>query len=109
MNADQAVDRLLSRPNLPSEAEPYWMAFCDLSEDRPKESVGIGMGGSIQLPGNLTKEAIRREGRRLQYAGEALDDFVAIVRGVDRIYVEVHVKRIADETKAAAERSRKRR
>ncbi len=85
------------------------MAFCDLSEDRPKESLGIGMGGSIQLPGNLTKETIRREGHRLQYAGEALDDFVAIVRGIDRIYVEVHVKRIADETKAAAERSRKRR
>lgn len=67
------------------------------------------MGADVQLPGNLTAETIRREGRRLQYAGEALDDFVAILRGIDRIFVEVNCRRIADETTAAADKSRRRR
>jgi len=66
------------------------------------------MGGGLSLPRPVPLEAIRREGARLGHTGEALDDFVAIVSHIDDFYVELEVRRAADEARAAAARSRSR-
>ena len=61
------------------------------------------MAGGIQLPRPVPREAIRREGARLGYTGEGLEDFTEIVALIDDSYVEATVKR---EAKAAEERAR---
>jgi hypothetical protein len=68
----------------------------------------MGMAGGLTIPRPVPREAIRREGRRLGWSGEGLDDFVAIVTLVDDFYVEVETKRAAADAKLAAERSRSR-
>ena len=98
---------MLSRPDPCREAEPYWLAFVMLSRDRLHESISLGMAGGLTLPRPVPREAIRREGRRLAHRGTDLEDFVEIVMRVDDFYVEVAVKRAADDAKAAA-RSNKR-
>ena len=51
---------------------------------------------------------MRQEGSRLGYEGDGLDDFVEIVMRVDDFFVEVTVKRAADEARANATRAKKR-
>lgn len=104
-NADFATERLLSRPDLPSEAEPYWSAFTDLDRSRPKNKIGGGMIGTVDLPECIDLDKIRAEGARQGYEGEALEDFVAILRGIDDEFVRVNSLRIAAELKAAVSRS----
>ena len=79
-----------------------------MSRDRPLESIIMGMAGGLSLPRPIPREAIRREGERLGYAGDGLKDFVEIVMRIDDHYVEVAVKRAADDAKAAATRANKR-
>ena len=105
---DWAIDRLLSRPTLSSDAAPFWSAFLGLSRDRPHESISLGMGGSLTIPRPVPREAIRREGHRLYYRGGDLEDFTEIVARIDDIYVELAVKRSAEEAKMAAARAKKR-
>lgn len=95
---------------MPSEAIPYWLAFSDLDRDRPKNKEGGGMGPTITLPDNIPLDVIRREGERLGYVGDGLDDFTAALRGFDDEYVRVNSLRIAASVKAdlAAARSRSR-
>jgi len=52
-------------------------------------------------------ERIRREGQRLGYTGEALEDFVTIIACIDDLYVEVEVRRTADEARAVVVRAKK--
>lgn len=66
----------------------------------------MGMGGGLSLPRPVPMEAIRREGMRLGYSGDGLEDFVAIVSRIEDFYVEVEVRRPADEAKTAAARAR---
>ena len=66
----------------------------------------MGMAGGPSLPRPGPLEAIRREGLRLGYQGEGLEDFVIIVARIDDFHVEVEVRRAADEAKASAARSR---
>ena len=80
---DMAVDRLLSRPTLSSDAEPYYAAFVLLSRDRATESISMGMAGGLSLPRPVPRDAIRREGERLGYDGDALDDFVEAITLID--------------------------
>lgn len=94
---------------MPTEAAPFWSAFLTLARDRPHESISMGMGGGLSLPRPVPMEAIRREGSRLGYTGEGLEDFVSIVARIDDSYVESEVRRIADEAKAASQRSRSKR
>ena len=68
----------------------------------------MGMAGGLSLPRPIPREAIRREGERLGYAGDGLNDFVEIVMRIDDFHVEVTVKRAADNAKAAAARTNKR-
>lgn len=103
--AEWALDMLLSRPSIDPDDSPVWGAFLELSRDRPKEHLGGGMGPTIRLPGNIETEKIRREGRRLEMRGEDLDEFVAKIRGIDDVYVEVNGLRIAAEARAAALRA----
>jgi len=105
---DWATDQLLSRPSFSTEAAPYWAAFVYLGRDRQHDSISMGMAGSLSLPRPVPREAIRREGERRGYSGESLDDFVEIVAGIDDIYIEVTVKRAADDAKSAARASKKR-
>lgn len=100
------MDRLLSRPTLTSEAVPYWIAFVTLSRDRPHESISMGMGGGLTLPRPVPREIVRKEGRRLSYEGDGLEDLVEIVTRIDDTYVEVETKRAATDARIAAERSR---
>lgn len=103
-----ASDKLYSRPEPTEEAAPYWAAFLLLSRDRPEQSISMGMAGGLTLPRPIPRETIRREGERLGYVGDGLEDFVEIVMRVDDLYIEVTTKRIADETRAAAARGKKR-
>jgi hypothetical protein len=76
-----------------------------LSRDR--SIISIGMGGALPRP--VPRDAIRREGERLGYDGDALDDFVEALTMIDDFHVEIEVRRAAAEAKASAERARSRR
>jgi hypothetical protein len=104
---EAAVDALLSRPVLLGDAARYWATLQELGRDRPRESVSMGMAGGIILPRPVPLETIRREGRRLGYEGEALEDFVTIIARADDFSVEVDTKRAAEDAKAAALSARK--
>ena len=66
----------------------------------------MGMAGGLSLPRPVPLEAIRREGLRLGHQGESLEDFCTILARTDDFFVEVEVRRAADEAKASAARSR---
>jgi hypothetical protein len=103
------MERLLSRP-LPSiELEPYWQAFAYLSRDRPREQVSLGLAGGLSLTRPIPATWIRAEGERLGFTGDALEDFEAIVVGIDDAFVEHSIKREAVEAKAAAAKARSQR
>ncbi len=70
----------------------------------------MGLAGGISLPRPVPREAIRREGARLGYTGEGLEDFTEILARIDDSYVEARVKREARtaEERARASRSTKR-
>lgn len=104
-----AVDKLLSRPTLIIEAEPYWQAFVYLARDRPTESISLGMAGGLSLPRPIPRDAIRQEGKRNGFTGEGLDDFTEIVTAIDDIFVEVTVKAEHDRARIAAEQARNKR
>jgi hypothetical protein len=54
-------------------------------------------------------DRIRIEGERLGYTGDALEDYEAIVVGIDDAYVEHSIKREAAEAKAVASKARSQR
>lgn len=68
----------------------------------------MGMAGGVSLPRPIPREAIRREGERLGYIGDGLEDFIVIVMQIDDFHVEVATKRIADDLKISAARAKKR-
>lgn len=101
-----AVAKLLSRPIIEPLAEPYWIAFLDLAIDRESEFISAGLGGGIHLPCRLPRRLIREEGQRLGYEADALEDFVRIVLGVDRLYVDTEAARSAAQLQRDASRAR---
>ena len=68
----------------------------------------MGMAGGLSIPRAVPRETMRQEGIRLGYEGDGLEDFVEIVMRVDDFFVEVTVKRAADEARANATRAKKR-
>lgn len=96
----------MRRPVLSSDATPYWLAFIDLSRDRPTENLSLGMAGGVSLPRPVPRETIRRDGERRGFTGDALDDFVEIVVGIDDAFVEVTVKAEAKRLAAAARQNK---
>ena len=66
----------------------------------------MGMAGGLSLPRPVPRETIRREGERLGYVGDGLDDFTEIVTRIDDFYVETTVKRQAEEARLSAQRAR---
>ena len=60
-----ALQKLLSRPTLLPDAEPYYAAFVLLSRDRA--IISIGMGAALPRP--VPRDVIRREGERLDIGG----------------------------------------
>ena len=103
---DWAFRRLLSRPELSPEAEPYWQSFAYLSRDRTYLALSLGMAGGLKLPQPIPREAIRTEGRRRGYECEGLDDFTEIVAAIDDAFVQDDVLRQAAAARAGAERAR---
>lgn len=95
---------MLSRPILPDDAEAYWTTFLDLDRDRRKNKLGGGMVGTVDLPECIELDKIRAEGIRQGYEGTCLDDFVAILRGIDDEFVRVSSLRILADFKAAVAR-----
>lgn len=106
---DWATDQLLTQPDLTDEALPYWEAFNELSEERALRSISLGMNGSIEAPRTIRRSEIRRDGKALGYRGEDLEDFFAIIRRVDRLYVEEEGKRIAADLKRMQAKAKKKR
>jgi len=76
---DLATDRLLSRPEITPDLDPYYEAFLHLQRDRPFFSHSLGMAGGILMQQKSRRSAIRAEGKRLAFSGDDLDDFVEIV------------------------------
>ena len=66
------------------------------------------MAGGLSLPRPIPREVIRREGERRSYSSDGLEDFVEIVAAVDDSYVEITVRREADDVKLRAAQSKKR-
>lgn len=66
----------------------------------------MGMAGGLSLPKWVPLAAMRREGERLGYEAEELDDFVEIIMCIDDFHVETETRRIAAEAAAAARRAR---
>jgi hypothetical protein len=98
------MERLLSRPSLPDEAEVYWQSFIDLDRGRRKNKIGGGMAGSVDIPECIDLDKIRAEGIRQEYEGAALEDFVAVIRGIDDEFVRVSAHRILADFKASVSR-----
>ncbi len=67
------------------------------------------MAGSISLNCPIPADRIRAEGARLGYTDDGLEDFEAIVVGIDDKFVEVTVKKEAARAQAAASKSRQKR
>lgn len=84
------------------------MAFSDLDRSRPVNKIGGGMAGTVDLPSSIDLDRIRAEGARQGYDGEDLEDFVAILRGIDDAFVRVNSLRLLAEFKATMSRSSKR-
>lgn len=82
-------------------------AFYYLDPYRPNESISMGMAGGLSVPRLIPLNTFRDEGQRRGYRGEALEDFVEILRCADNHYIGIATKRIAADTKAAAARAKK--
>lgn len=104
-----SVNQLLSRPLLDAETESYYSAWRTLNRDRPKDHIPLGMSGSVTFPVAISIDLIRREGERLDYEGDDLEDFTAIVVLMDDYYVEIETKKRGAETQAMLNRSRTKR
>lgn len=88
---------LLSRPTLSAEALPYYEAFVELDADRPTEAISLGLAGGTSVPKLIAREVLRNEGRRLGFKGEELEDFVDILRIVDKHFVMKAMGKVRDE------------
>lgn len=94
----------MSRPVLSDEAEVLWRSFLDLDRDRRKNKVGGGMAGTVDIPECIDLDRIRAEGIRQEYEGDALEDFVAVIRGVDDEFVRLNAQKILSEFRASIAR-----
>lgn len=99
------IELLLSRPDLPEDAVPYYAAFQLLKRDRPTESISMGMAGGVSRPLPVPREAIIREGERRGLEGDELEDFIEAVLQIDDFDIETQTKRLAAEVKASANRA----
>lgn len=88
-----AVADLLSQPEISEDAEPYWAAFERLS---PRERPYVG--GMVAFPRPVPRDLIEREGRRLGYEHDDLDDFVRIIVDAEDFSIELEMKRLAEES-----------
>jgi hypothetical protein len=93
---------LLSRPVLSSHAAAHYDAFLMLGRDRQNESISMGMAGGMLLPRPISRDTIRKQGRRLGYDGEVLEDFTDIVTAIDDFHVETAVRKAAADAQANA-------
>lgn len=77
-----------------------------MADDRLEFSHGLGMAGGMLLNQRIGRDVIRREGKRLGYEGDALADFVTIVRIIDRIDRAESKQRQAKEIADAQKKNR---
>lgn len=103
------MERLLSRPVLSAEAEPYWRALLYIERDRDEFSHSMGMAGSLILFRRIKRRDIQQEGRRRSYRGDDLDDFVDIIAAWDDERVAAANKRAVDDALAAMRQNKPRR
>jgi len=96
-----AVDDLLSQPEISDDAEPYWLAFKRLERSRPM------VGGMVAFPRPVPPEQIEREGRRLGFEHDDLEEFIEIVMEIDDHAVELAMQRLAKETEQRARKTRR--
>lgn len=96
-----AVDDLLSQPVITEDAEPYWLAYQRLLRERP---ITAGMS-AIPMP--IPREPIEREGRRLGFDGDDLEEFIGVINDVCDHGIELDMKRAAASTKKRAQEARR--
>lgn len=96
-----AVDDLLSQPEISDDAEPYWLALKRLERSRPM------VGGMVTFPRPIEPDQIENEGRRLGFEHDDLDEFIEIVMEVDDHAVELIMKRLAKESEQRARKTRR--
>lgn len=94
----------MTRPSLSHDAEEHYAAFLVLASECSMFAQPLGMAGSLLLRQRLTRETVRAEGGRLGYDGDALEDFVEIVRRIDLVDWAAAYKRQADELAAASKK-----
>lgn len=96
-----AVKDLLSQPIITEEAEPYWLAYQRLLRERPL------LSGMAAIPLPIPREPIEREGRRLGFDGDDLDEFVGVINDVCDHGIELDMKRAAASSKKRAQETRR--
>lgn len=69
--------------------------------------MSLGLGGGVTFPDPIPLDLISKEGRRLRYVGDDLEDFIQIIRGLDRAYLNAEHERIASGVRTAADKSRR--
>lgn len=96
-----AVKELLSQPEISDDAEPYWLAYNRLKRTRPM------VGGMVTILRPIPPADIEREGRRLGFEHDDLDEFAEIVAEVDDHDIEITMRSIAKETEKRASKTRR--
>lgn len=76
-----------------------------MADDRLLFSHGLGMAGGLLLAQRIGSRAIQREGKRLGFKGDALIDFVTIVRAIDRFDRRDDMERQAKAIAAAQKKN----
>ena len=87
-----ALAKVLSRPELTEEAEPYFAAFLAVTRDRP---IAAGMGGAIILP--VPSWAIEMYLRRVGVDEIDIAEDVEILAAIDDGYVRLQAEITAAE------------
>ena len=82
-----ALAKVLSRPELTEEAEPYFAAFLAVTRDRP---IAVGMGGAIVLP--VPSWAVEMYARRTGVEEFEIAEFVDIICAIDDNYVRLQAE-----------------
>lgn len=104
MQGDAAARRkLLSRPEIEEDDEPYYEAWQRLHEERDKVVISGAMGGGVVVPEHIARERIRREAELLGFDGHELESFLDILIDVDRHWVLLAHQRIQRDVRQQVE------
>jgi hypothetical protein len=79
----EMLAKVLSRPELTEEAEPYYAVFVAVSRDRPMLT-----GGMVAMPLPVPRDTIEKQCLRMGVQPDELSEFVEIVARIDDLFVQ---------------------